>query len=1009
MKNNNSSKNGSVLLLTLLVVSLLLVLVLSFTVYVRIELRSTSNRIDLIQARQNAKLALHLALAQLQKTAGEDRRVSARAEILGPSINNLNRFVTGIWNTQEPNDPPVWLISTPTGTTFSPTTAPIISESALLIEAGVLGTGFDPNDRILAPLVEINSPYRDGHYAWWISDEGVKASLSLNDPFPATNTIQQLTSTELERLRYTVPVRNAQELAFSPSLDFDASSANSFTSVVLDLEQYALFSGLSDPREDGGIHDYTHRATGLLTHPIDGGIKKDLSLAPSLLGAGFEQFMDFTSYLQTPTSSHSVIKTTSDLRRAHRITPPSNYNPSNGEIVHSVSPIITDFGLQFSPRRDTGSGEASLMMAVVLELWNPYSTALAQEDLILEISGFQPIEMTLRDDLDTLMWADTFDPNTIFSDTISIRLGQEQFHSETYVYLEDGAYDMELHGPGRLLYWTGPDQDHPNQASFASRRSNLSRLQGSISPSIIFPMGGDSSNYRVGYKMDPTTLTVRLRRAPENGGEILREHTTLSYDDVDTIDYGTLSQWGSRWLTYRFRMIERGTTAASDPSSWLKNIDKRTPSPSFGDSFSSNTHTMIEEATSYAPDDSELMTNLSLDQDGEEYYFDRVLSNSDWSTSTYMDAPLFELPRQPLLSVGQLQHVYIHGMPPYSIGNPWGGSTWNRLFDDYFLSGIQRSISEPDFLSTAHPQLPHPRLQLAEPGDLEINAFDTNTFSTLGENAALALQVKGQFNLNSVSVQAWETVLAGMRFADMNHLERDSNLHDSTEDSTVLQSDVDFPSGFTRFPQSVQELFEFEIPSFNLNYLEIMMNFKNTITFLTPRVAFTGADSDYDDSDISKIEDMAEEIVSAIKERTASNGHPFYSINDFLTEPYKNGNTIIEEAIEVAGLHEIALPGGSEITAEERTPSWLSQADVMTALSPFLSTRSDTFVIRAYGDLSASNGNTASQAWCEAVVQRVITPIESGASLADMANPPSSPYGRKFKIISFKWLSKSEI
>lgn len=1009
MNGHKTSKSGSALLLTLLVVSLLLVIVLSFTVYVRLELRSIGNQQNLMLARHNAKLAMNLALAQLQKAAGPDQRVTARAEILGGTVQPLNRFITGVWDAENPSDAPTWLISMPQGQSFDPTISPAPATSIPLIDTGVLGPSLDNDDRILAGLNVIPGTSGNGNYAWYISDEGVKASLSLNDPYSGSTDIQTLTQTELKRLRYAVPHRNAQEFAFSTPTDFEDASLNALSERVLNLGQYPFSSGLTDPRADGGIHHYTHRAMGLLTQPITGGVKKDLSLAPSLLGVGFEEFMDFTSYLVEPSAAHPVIKSSTDLRRAHRITPPTNLNPADGDIVHSVTPIITDFGLQFSPRRESkDDGRASLMMAIMLELWNPYTTALEEDDLILEISGFQPFDMILRDISDTVVWSDTFDPNAVFGNVVSLRLQRSQFHATKY--LDENAYDTKLHAPGRLLYWAGPVQAQPSIASFATYQSDQARLKGTISPPIIFPVGaGAVSAYTVGYEMDPTTLTVRLRRAPENGGQILVEHKNLEYESVDTLDHGDLGGWTLRWLTYRFRIIERGTNFTVDKSAWLKNIDKRTPTPSFGDDITKNTHTQAEDANSYDPSDTNLKNTLSFTkQDFKKYYFGRTLSNSPWSRDYRRDLPLFELPRQPLISVGQLQHLYIHGMPPYSIGNPWGGSTWNQLFDDYFLSGIQLNISEPDFSSTSKPQLPHPRLELAEPQDLGLSTFDNSTFPSLAENAALVLQVKGHFNLNSVSAKAWKAILGGAMFHHLDHMERDTNLHDANHTNAVVQSNNNYPAGFTRFPQSIQELFQVDLTLFDPSFDPQVLHMKPGITFLYDRSGFADAESDYNTADDSKLTRMAEEIADAIAQRTQTVGHPYLSMNEFLTEVYQNGNTLLEHVIETVGLRRVEAPSGT-VMPEERTPSWLSQADVISALAPFLSTRSDTFTIRAYGDIAGVNGTLASRAWCEAVVQRTIKPVEPGLSLNDMADPLTSVFGRHFKIVSFKWLTESEI
>jgi len=58
-------------------------------------------------------------------------------------------------------------------------------------------------------------------------------------------------------------------------------------------------------------------------------------------------------------------------------------------------------------------------------------------------------------------------------------------------------------------------------------------------------------------------------------------------------------------------------------------------------------------------------------------------------------------------------------------------------------------------------------------------------------------------------------------------------------------------------------------------------------------------------------------------------------------------------------------------------PGWLTQADVLSPLAPILTARSDTFVIRTYGEAPTVNyaGNgprqESAKAWCEVTVQRI--------------------------------------
>lgn len=93
-------------------------------------------------------------------------------------------------------------------------------------------------------------------------------------------------------------------------------------------------------------------------------------------------------------------------------------------------------------------------------------------------------------------------------------------------------------------------------------------------------------------------------------------------------------------------------------------------------------------------------------------------------------------------------------------------------------------------------------------------------------------------------------------------------------------------------------------------------------------------------------------------------------------------------------------------------PGNVLQHDILAAIGAGLSARSDTFVIRAYGDVRTPGGETRGRAWVEAVVQR--TP-----DFCNPTQPPETPFddltaankalGRRFRIVSFRWLSANEI
>ncbi|MBT8044113.1 MAG: hypothetical protein KJO79_04105, partial [Verrucomicrobiae bacterium] len=80
---------------------------------------------------------------------------------------------------------------------------------------------------------------------------------------------------------------------------------------------------------------------------------------------------------------------------------------------------------------------------------------------------------------------------------------------------------------------------------------------------------------------------------------------------------------------------------------------------------------------------------------------------------------------------------------------------------------------------------------------------------------------------------------------------------------------------------------------------------------------------------------------------------------------------------------------------------------------PVLSARSDSFIIRSYGEALDSNGKVIAQAWCEAVVerQRDYLDTDDTADLpADgLSKTVNRNFGRRFKMISFRWLNSREI
>ena len=95
----------------------------------------------------------------------------------------------------------------------------------------------------------------------------------------------------------------------------------------------------------------------------------------------------------------------------------------------------------------------------------------------------------------------------------------------------------------------------------------------------------------------------------------------------------------------------------------------------------------------------------------------------------------------------------------------------------------------------------------------------------------------------------------------------------------------------------------------------------------------------------------------------------------------------------------------------------LFQGDLLQALGPRLATRSDTFTIRAYGEATDDSGANANCV-IELVVQRTPEYIDNNTqpheriddlTSSNKSKAINSLLGRRFVIVSARWLSKSEI
>ena len=1049
-------RRGFALLITITLLAFLVLLLVSLASLTRVETSVAANNQSLAQARQNALLAMNVAIGQLQKYAGADARVTARAEITSAAAVT-NPYYTGVWNAAGASpSADTWLVSG--------------SEASGATAAGVLAAGLDPSDdtvtddvlflvgnqsvavnpsaptavekarRIKLAKQAINAPAgmtpgldaaatpRVGRYAWWVGDQGVKASLALPDRADEVTYAPWDTPTQRRRIR--------QQIASMPNY-FRASNATTAYAKegfdpltaggVLGKVQADVQLGLVTPAAGsmpefvrGRFHDFTTASRAVLANTrtdAHAGLMRDLSLKPDELGNAFKAYADYTSYMETPggtlsgaDAANPTITNADSPRRRYKITAPAPSASSAGlpDLVFGVAPVLTECMLQFRFERATANN-LTVKARLYVALWNPYTSALAPtatDDLAVEITGLPQVSVT--------------DGNTAASVSVDLQAALPAVIKTSAGALRAGlpfGETMTTNGtkadrsswlPGRVYGWTTDTGAAPG-GNLQFYNKNIS-AQGWAYPTVPFT-GSTSSPLGVATSGGITGLTVTLR----SSAGVLATYTLPPFQALNIAPSTT---------TWKFAFASRLKQPLYGDSdrTWLNTHDPRLaafPADGFG-GFDPN-----QDIT---PLDPSVYSGSSAPTTAyPEYLLYRIQGggSNGFSQASYNDVPLFELPRLPLLSTGELQHVQVSNTRPFALGNSWGGSA-NAVFDRYFFSGLPAvagaSFGVPN-VGAGQP-LPNWNLRVADGSDV----------AALQASAALSSQhlfQSGAFNLNSTSVAAWRAVLSMVRFAqafeaaDIENASGDAFGTQKTAASVageLFNADATLGAGvaapaFFRFSQSAQETYFWKAAGggsgtprqFSTHAFRLGVRGSNDQTAATSPV---DASITAQRLTTDQIESLATEIVRLLKIH-ATTGGPFRTLEEFLSPQAGAGTpSLLEAAIEAAALNpdeikplaNVPLSGG--VYGAGLSSLTLTQADILTALAPYLRARSDTFMIRTYGEtLNPVTAEVTGKAWLEATVQRFPETVATG----DDIEKPAGAFGRRFKIISFRWLSPSDI
>lgn len=418
-------------------------------------------------------------------------------------------------------------------------------------------------------------------------------------------------------------------------------------------------------------------------------------------------------------------------------------------------------------------------------------------------------------------------------------------------------------------------------------------------------------------------------------------------------------------------------------------------------------------------------------------------SNTATNGSIYVS--LFEVPRLPPLSIATLQHAQVTYMaddPTYPIGNSlapvfgregdkianqtltvinsgesrdpypsqssmvrpdWSFLINEALWDRYYFSSItptasgnsaatfsafQNGTDLPNSTFTHHRGLSETNesvhAKLFSGGEAR-----SDSPTRVSEN----LLVDGAFNVNSTSVEAWRAILSSSRNLAINV--QDSSTPRSVAGTAYSRTAIPFDRDDDKW-HGYRSITDAQIDSIAreiVNQVRSRGPFLNLADFVNRRLVPASHPTQKKGALQAAID--ASGVNSSFNVTLASQGFNNNNLNTWLSGRMDPASPVAMGA-----------------------PGYLTQADVLTLIGPMLSARSDTFIIRAYGEYGS--GGDLSRAWCEITVQRVPDYVDSsrtkGASPSwrpsdrpAAATYDTAPAKRRFVIKDFRWIAPDDV
>ncbi|QTN32033.1 hypothetical protein HZ994_06715 [Akkermansiaceae bacterium] len=1114
------ARRGFALVATLTMMVLLVLLAVGLLSLSAVSLRASSQNSAMAAAQANARMALMLAIGQLQSELGPDSRISAPHDLAGGDSGGRPHWtaVYDAWKAPDPAsnvaDSPgdrkvvfrKWLVSGEAGTT---------ADEILLVGPGTLGSPSAAVDQVRVPSQKLDAGSRSGRIAWWTSDEGMKARINAG---PDDSPLVQDVSNPLFHVQ-SPPHPDHRVFAALGNFEWKDGQRE----MALSQGQVNLAAGLGKAGLGSSFHDLTVHSEGVLADVRTGRLKRDLT---QLLSRPLSELEDKPLYLADGRINRFDITPAGVVANRSFVGPWSSSRYKAAEwginleelaLFHNIHREIDwSGGVPTLATKDSADGLAmdrfymygkpaieaiqfilclqavqtggtaadpiykmQMMCDGMVVLANPNDVRLRFPPGLVKFLDLitlpYDVKLKITKANGSILERKTIPPkNKLFVGYIEGGFGGmpadgfdlEPGEAAAFGSTTASGYDLNIRrgfvpSGGVSMSWnlnvTGLKKadmvDFELLKTTAARNNSNSNMyyqawHGNPGGRRIFESAnltkdsgapdGDLMNAFLPEKIlppqvrpvsdfidkpqpimvmsviknveqsssanNPDALPSRpflLDEPATGGGAIWRN--AIPHDL-----HASQLLFTAEPLNYQFRSLAAGAGGRNvyhgggrQPSvgGEFRVIKRRIPlapplslgafenaiAGSFGAHFGEVSSAWGTIGPGVDPDNTALASTLGAGFP--------VISKAIGNSFT-----------NPFLAPGQ---VYRPGSGSGTVGRVATDPSWmvnTALWDSWFLSGIvdgsgTAAANPMKDLRTPRAQFrdlaegtgtlrntrfrfhPHKSPEMALDELFTGEGFKGAALNTLGKY----LLIDGAFNVNSTSAEAWTAMFR------------------SVAGQELLGSTKTFTNPFCTLGYTASE-------------------------------ATSGPQGDWSglrDLTDAQITDLAKATVEEVKARG-----PFLSMADFVNRRPNSGDSgqqvlgALQAAIDKSGLNDRFTAGNRKVTqadldpldgngsvANEPAPAraigaagHLRQANILTALGSQTSVRSDTFVVRAYGDSRDKAGNIQATAYCEAVVQRVPEFLDpSDPPEVTPVSPVNQLFGRAFRMVSFRWLAPSEI